>query len=133
MRLRYCLATAVVVLVVPVGALAQHDPSASDAEAAGPEDEVLAQEAASGADAANPTAAVSFQDVRYRYFDLDGGSDQHSFETEGALMVHPRLKITNELRGVNTDRSGSRKLVQDTKVKLRLLPTDLERAAGRGP
>ncbi len=118
MRLRYCLATAVVVLVVPGGARAQHDPSASDAEAEGPEDEVLAQEAASGADAANPTAAVSFQDVRYRYFDLDGGSDQHSFETEGALMVHPRLKITNELRGVNTDRSGSRESdFQELKLK----------------
>ena len=45
--------------------------------------EILAQEAASGADAANPTAAVNFQDLRYRYFDLSRG-DKHSFETEGA-------------------------------------------------
>ena len=64
------------------------------------------QEAAAGADASNPTAAVNFQDVRYRYFDLNDGADKHSFETEGAYMFHPRFKFTNELRGVHTDRSG---------------------------
>ena len=66
----------------------------------------LAQEAASGAAASDPTAAVNYQDVRYRYFDLDQGADKHSFETEGAYMLHPRFKLTNELRYVNTDRSG---------------------------
>jgi len=66
----------------------------------------LAQEQASGADASNPTAAVNYQDARYRYFDLDQGADKHSFETEGAYMLHPRFKLTNELRYVNTDRSG---------------------------
>ena len=65
------------------------------------------QEAASGADASNPTAAVNFQDVRYRYFDLNRGAKKHSFETEGAYMFHPRFKFTNELRYVRTDRSGS--------------------------
>ena len=70
-----------------------------------------AQEAASGAAASDPTAAVNYQDVRYRYFDLDQGADKHSFETEGAYMLHPRFKITNELRYVNTDRSS--KSVQD--------------------
>jgi len=64
------------------------------------------QEASAGAAAADPTAAVSFQDLRYRYFDLKRGADLHSFETEGAYMLHPRLKLTNELRGVHTDRSG---------------------------
>ncbi len=68
--------------------------------------DILAQEAASGADASNPTAAVNFQDLRYRYFDLDQGADKHSFETEGAYMFHPRFKFTNELRYVDTDRSG---------------------------
>ena len=62
-----------------------------------------------GADAANPTAAVNFQDVRYRYVNLPRGADMHSFETEGAYMVHRRLKLTNELRGAHTDRSGSGK------------------------
>jgi len=64
------------------------------------------KEAAAGADASNPTAAVNFQDLRYRYFDLKGDAGKHSFETEGAYVFHPRFKITNELRGVRTDRSG---------------------------
>ena len=67
--------------------------------------EILAQEAASGADAANPTAAVNYHDLRYRYFDLSRG-DKHSFETQGAHMFTPRLKFTNELRYVSTDRTG---------------------------
>ena len=37
------------------------------------------KEAAAGADASNPTAAVNFQDLRYRYFDLQGNSGKHSF------------------------------------------------------
>ena len=65
------------------------------------------QEAGAGADASNPTAAVNFQDLRYRYFDLDKRGNKHSFETEGAYMFHPRFKFTNELRYVRTDRSGS--------------------------
>jgi hypothetical protein len=64
------------------------------------------QEASSGAAASNPTAAVNYQDIRYRYFDLDDGAGAHSFETEGAFVLHPRLKFTNELRGIRTDRSG---------------------------
>ncbi len=64
------------------------------------------KEAAAGADAANPTAVVNFQDIRYRYFDLKDGAEANSFETEGAYMFHPRFKFTNELHGINTDRSG---------------------------
>lgn len=60
----------------------------------------------SGAAASDPTAAVKYQDFRFRYFDLDRGADKQSFETEGAFMLLPRLKITNELRYVNTDSSG---------------------------
>jgi hypothetical protein len=78
----------------------------------------LAQEAASGAAASDPTAAVNYQDVRYRYFDLDQGADKHSFETEGAYMLHPRFKLTNELRYVNTDRSGkSEQDFEELKIK----------------
>jgi hypothetical protein len=49
---------------------------------------VLAAEegASSGAAASDPTAAVNYQDVRYRYFDLERG-DKNSFETEGAFML----------------------------------------------
>ena len=78
----------------------------ADARAAEEEMNLEQQEARAGAAAADPTAAVSFQDLRYRYFDLKRGADLHSFETEGAYMLHPRLKLTNELRGVHTDRSG---------------------------
>ena len=70
---------------------------------AGEEEEL---EASAGADASNPMAAVNFQDISYRYFDLSKGREMHSFETEGAYMFHPRLKFTNELRGVNTNRGG---------------------------
>lgn len=61
----------------------------------------------SGAAASNPTAAVNYQDVRFRYFDKDSGNERQSFETEGAYMITPRLKLTNELRYVNDNSSGS--------------------------
>jgi len=60
----------------------------------------------SGAAASDPTAAVSYQDFRYRYLDLNRGHERQSFETEGAFMLRPRLKVTNELRYVNDDSSG---------------------------
>lgn len=71
-----------------------------------PATETREQESAGGAAASNPTAAVSYQDVRYRYFDLSQG-DKHSFETEGAFMLAPNFKVTNELRYVNTDSTGN--------------------------
>ncbi len=63
--------------------------------------------AGGGAAASDPTAAVNFQDLRYRYFDLGRGRESHSFETEGGYAFNPRFKITNKLIGVNTDRGGS--------------------------
>lgn len=72
-----------------------------------------------GADASNPTAAVNFQDVRYRYFDLATGKEKSSFETEGAYVFHPRLKITNALRGVHTNKSGKYETdLEEFKTKL---------------
>jgi len=59
-----------------------------------------------GAAASDPTASVRYQDFRYRYFDQSQGSERHSFETENAFMLSPRLKVTNELRYVSDDRSG---------------------------
>lgn len=70
------------------------------------ESETLKQEATSGADASNPTAAVNFQDLRYRYFELDGDAGTHSVETEGAYVLTPNFKVTNELRYVETNRGG---------------------------
>lgn len=76
-----------------------------------------AQEAG-GAAASDPTASVRYQDFRYRYFDQSQGSDRHSFETEGAFMLSPRLKVTNELRYVSDDRSGkSEQDFQELKLK----------------
>jgi hypothetical protein len=90
--------------------------TSSEAEPAADAEE---QRAPSGADAADPTAAVSYQDIRYRYFDLSRNKDRHSFETEGAIMLHPRLKLTNELRGVSTDQIGRRKTdLEELKLKL---------------
>ena len=65
------------------------------------------QMAAVGADASNPTAVVTYQDLRYRYFDIDPDAEKMSFETEGAYMFHPRFKVTNELHLVYTDQKGS--------------------------
>ena len=59
-----------------------------------------------GAAASDPTAAVSYQDFRYRYFDRSRNNERHSLETEGAFMLRPRIKITNELRYVSDDSSG---------------------------
>ncbi len=74
--------------------------------------------ALAGAEASNPTAAVNFQDIRYRYFDLRSGRQKHSFETEGAFVPHPRLKLTNELRGNYTDQGGSWEAdVEELKLK----------------
>jgi len=62
--------------------------------------------AGGGAAASDPTSTVNFQDLRYRYFDLERGRERHSFETEGSYAFSPRFKITNELHGVHTDKSG---------------------------
>ena len=60
----------------------------------------------SGAAASDPTAAVNYQDFRFRYFDRNEGNERQSFETEGAFMLRPRLKITNDLRYVDDNSSG---------------------------
>ncbi len=67
------LMTLAIIAVLAPGAIADTE-----------KDDIGEQEAASGADASNPTAAVNYQDLRYRYFDLDDGAEKHSFETEGA-------------------------------------------------
>jgi hypothetical protein len=79
--------------------------------------EAEAEESGDGGDASNPTAAVNFQDFRYRYFDLSRGVN-HSFETVGSYVFSPSFKVTNELRGVHTDRTGDWETdFQEFKVK----------------
>lgn len=93
-------------LLIPSAGFAEQTPEES------------AQEAASGAAASNPTASVNFQDVRYRYFDLSGGAETHSVETEGSYVINPRFKISNELRYVDTDRGGrSEQDFEELKIK----------------
>ncbi len=60
----------------------------------------------SGAAASDPTASVNFQDIRYRYFDLEGSNHKHSFEAEGSYVFNPRLKLSHKLIGVETDVTG---------------------------
>jgi hypothetical protein len=85
--------------------LAQETPSEPDAEEAR-EAIVEEEEAEGGAAASDPTAAQSFQDLRYRYFDLDGGGHRHNYEAEGSIVFHPRFKVTHELVAVTIDRDG---------------------------
>jgi len=61
---------------------------------------------AAGADASNPTAAVNFQDVRYRYYDVEPSATSHSFELKGSYVFAPNFKLTHEIHGVRTDQSG---------------------------
>ncbi len=57
--------------------------------------------------ASDPTAAVNFQDLRFRYLDLGGSKFRRWYNTEGAYMVTPKLKIINELHYWDTDLSGT--------------------------
>jgi hypothetical protein len=84
--------------------LAQETPSEPDAEEA--QEAIVEEEAEGGAAASDPTAAQSFQDLRYRYFDLDGGGHRHNYEAEGSIIFHPRFKVTHELVAVTIDRDG---------------------------
>jgi len=61
-----------------------------------------------GGNASDPTATVNFQDIRYRYFDLEDSNSNHknSFEAEGSYVLHPRLKFAHKLVGVETDVTG---------------------------
>jgi hypothetical protein len=57
--------------------------------------------------ASDPTAAVNFQDFRFRYLDLGGGNLRRWYNTEGGYMLSPKLKLINELHYWNTNVSGS--------------------------
>jgi hypothetical protein len=59
-----------------------------------------------GAAASDPTAAVSFQDIKPRYFDLIGGNEEFVLEAEGSYVFAPAFKVTHKINGTRTDRSG---------------------------
>jgi hypothetical protein len=59
-----------------------------------------------GAAASDPTAAVNFQDIKPRYFDLTEGNEEIVLEAEGSYVFAPEFKVTHKINGVHTDRSG---------------------------
>ncbi len=59
-----------------------------------------------GAAASNPTAAVNFQDVKLRYFDLTEGNEESVLEAEGSYVFSPAFKLVHEVNGTRTNRSG---------------------------
>ena len=59
-----------------------------------------------GAAASDPTAAVNFQDLKLRYFDLNRGNEEITLEAEGAHVFVPEFKLVHKLVGTHTNRSG---------------------------
>ena len=59
-----------------------------------------------GAAASDPTAAVNFQDLKLRYFDLTKGNEESILEAEGSYVFSPALKLSHRLTGTRTNRSG---------------------------
>ena len=57
--------------------------------------------------ASNPLASVNNIDVRWQYFDFDGGADVNDFYLDGAVMLNPKLKLKYELHYWESDLSGS--------------------------
>jgi hypothetical protein len=88
---------------LPGGAHAAEDEPQSEEERTLEDDTELE---GGGAAASDPTASVNFQDIRYRYFDLEGDNHKNSFEAQGSYVFNPRFKITHQLTGVETDVTG---------------------------
>jgi len=65
------------------------------------------EEQPSGENASNPLAKVRNTDLRYQYFDLEGGADRTIASVEGAFMAQDKLKIIYELHYWETDVTGS--------------------------
>ena len=59
-----------------------------------------------GAAASDPTAAVNFQDLKLRYFNLPEGNEESILEAEGSYVFFPALKLTHRITGTRTNRTG---------------------------
>jgi hypothetical protein len=59
-----------------------------------------------GGAASDPTAAVNFQDIKPRYFDLTEGNEEFVLEAEGSYVFVPGFKITHKITGARTNRTG---------------------------
>lgn len=64
------------------------------------------RETGGGASASDPTAAVNFQDIKLRYFDLTDGAEEGVLEAEGSYVFSPALKLVHKINGARTDKSG---------------------------
>lgn len=89
--LTFCIGLVIVVLFfIPVLVMAQEEQ----------------EQAPHGFDAADLTADVLYQDIRYRYFDLKDNYERHRLEAKGAFMLSTRFKIEHEIHAIRTDKSG---------------------------
>ncbi len=74
--------------------------------------------------ASNPLAAVNNMDIRYQYFDLEGGADRQDVFIDGAYMLRPDLKLKYELHYNSTNATGARfSGFEKTSLKLIYFPS----------
>jgi hypothetical protein len=59
-----------------------------------------------GAAASDPTAAVNFQDLKLRYFNLTEDNEESTVEAEGSYVFSSSFKLSHKLIGTRTNRSG---------------------------
>ncbi|WP_170436794.1 hypothetical protein [Ruegeria arenilitoris] len=69
---------------------------------------VVASTTTAEENASNPLAAVNNTDIRYQYFDLEGGADRQDMFIDGAYMLRPDLKLKYELHYNSTNVTGQR-------------------------
>lgn len=83
-----------------------------------------ATENSGGENASNPLAKVKNTDLRYQYFDMDGGH-VNDFFIDGAFMALDSLKIKYELHFWETDLTGSSENnVESATLKAIYFPTE---------
>lgn len=88
--------------LAPKGMLIQDTLGAAEAEESGGE-----SADGGGGNPSDPTAAVKYTDLRYRYLDLGSSADRNWLSVEGGLMINPKFKFTYELHYWDTDLTGS--------------------------
>lgn len=75
--------------------------------------------------ASNPLAAVNNTDIRYQYFNLDGGADRQDAFIDGAYMLRPDLKLKYELHYNSTNATGQRyNGIEKASFKLIFFPSE---------
>jgi hypothetical protein len=67
------------------------------------------QESGAGENASDPLAKVRNTDLRWQYFDLQGGGTRNDFYLDGSWMFGPKLKLKYDLHYWETDVTGRSK------------------------